>query len=115
MAVTIWFACSSQAVRPLPVVTGIGRWRILAAFQLFTCQRKPLQPKLERVANCNETPATVKGVDRSGGEKSRDFRHFPTRRHRPPALPEAGIIRRGNKCRRTFGRTVTPGHSRRPP
>jgi hypothetical protein len=47
MAVTIWFACSSQAVRPLPVVTGIGRWRILAAFQLFTCQREAAAAEAE--------------------------------------------------------------------
>jgi len=98
-----------QAVRPLPVVTGIGRWRILAAFQLFTCQRNPRQPKLERVANCNEIRATVKGVGRSGGEKSLDFRHFLRRRNRGQALPDAGIIRRGNKCRRTFVRSVTRG------
>jgi hypothetical protein len=28
-----------QALRSAPVVTGAFRWRILAAFQLFTCQR----------------------------------------------------------------------------
>jgi hypothetical protein len=60
--VIVRFCLLLQAMHPGLVVTCPGCWRILAAFQLFTCQRKPLQ-KLGRVANGNETRESVKGVE----------------------------------------------------
>jgi len=81
-AVTVCFACFWFRLSPATHRDESRCRRILAAFQLFTCQRWPPQTNLKRVANGSETLTAVKGVHHA---RTRNFVVTP----QPPegALP----------------------------